>query len=542
VTSDVRICLYSPADLNRVIGSSIWVQAAAATLHAGERNRITIPLMTRERRTLVTALLRRLPRVELVDPRRKLRFVPETGLNAAEALDLIEDLDRRAPFDLVLVRSFAVCRLAARRPSLAGRLWSVYVLEPERDVEDPAYLAELERIVAASARVVVQSEEMRALFEGLVPGGRGKTIVLPPAIPPAGPGGRQIAPRRERLLYAGKFHPFYPLPLMVELHAALRRERPGLEFHVVGDRASRAAEMRDYLDHLDVSLSATDGVVRHGALSRDAANEVVSEGGVALSLWDYAFGSRMNDLVVSTKLLDYCAAGVPVVLNRTAAQERILGDDYPLFVRDIESDTLPLLRAVLEDADLYERAAARCAAAAEAFTYPRVYEQVAADVEGRPDAALRAFDRPKLPAARFNLGMLDPSDDDVARAYALLEALGSIAGDWRLAVGRSVDRPPEPGADPAVDRLPVPPTRLRALVTTRSVDDPWNWWRTIGIALVADPTAASAQMVRASGAVVVSLERADAQTIGALADPAVWARESAAERASALSGARSGAA
>lgn len=531
----IRVCLYSPADLNLVSGSSVWVQAVAETLHAGERVGITIPLMAPERRTIITDLLRRLPRVELVDPRRQLRFVPPTGLYSTEILDLIEKLDREQRFDHILLRSFPYCRAALGRPALHGRLWSTYILEPERDVEDPEHLADLAAIAEASEYVVVQSEEMRALFEGLVPAGRGKTILLPPAVPPAGPEGRAPAPRRERLIYAGKFHPFYPVTQMVGFLTELREEHPGLEFHVLGDQVFRSPAHAAWADELERALTTTDGVVWHGALARDDVNRFVSRGGIALSLWDYGHGSRINDLVVSTKLLDYCAAGVPVVCNRTAAQETVLGEDYPLFVRQ-PAEALPLLRALLEDAALYEDAAARCVAAAERYTYPRVHADLAPYLEGRPDGALRTFDRPKLPDARFNIGLLDADEATVRRAYDLLAELRGDGGPWRLVVGRTGDAP-EPGADPAATAIPSPPDGLRDAVSRRTVDDVRNWWRTIGVAVaVGSPDSGATSEAMASGAVPVASGDTTAAAVRRLSDPATWQRESSAARSAALAG------
>jgi len=527
----IRVCLYSPADLNLVSGSSIWVQAVAETLHAGERVHVTIPLQAIDRRPLITDMLRRLPRVELVDPRRQLRFVPPTGLYSTEILDLIEKLDRQRPFDHVILRSFPYCRAALARPRLRGRLWSTYILEPERDVEDPEHLVDLAAIADASEYVVVQSEEMRALFEALVPAGRGKSIILPPAVPPVGPEGRTPAPRRERLIYAGKFHPFYPVTQMVGFLTELRATHPGLEFHVLGDQVFRSPAHAAWADELERALTTTDGVVWHGALSRDEVNRFVGQGGIALSLWDYRHGSRINDLVVSTKLLDYCAAGVPVVCNRTAAQETVLGEDYPLFVRE-PAEALPLLRRLLEDADLYADAAARCAAAAERYTYPRVHADLAPYLEGHPDAALRTFDRPKLPEARFNLGLLDGDDDAVRGAYALLAGLRADGAPWRLVVGRSGPAP-EPGADPAAGGLPAPPDQLRDAVTTRTVDDVRNWWRTLGIALVEAESEPRAREAMASGAVPITPDRASPERVHPLADREAWERESARARAAA---------
>lgn len=532
----IRVCLFSPADLNLVTGSSIWVQAVAETLHASGRIHVTIPLMAPERRSIVTDPLRRLSLVELVDPRRQLRFVPPTGLYSTEVLDLIEKLDREQPFDHIVLRSFPYCRAALGRPSLRARLWSTYILEPERDIEDPEHAADLAAIAEASEYVVVQSEEMRALFEGLVPAGRGRTIVLPPAVPPAGPEGRAPAPRLERLIYAGKFHPFYPVTLMTHFVAELRHEHPGLEFHVLGDQVFRSPVHAAWADELERALTTTDGVVWHGARSRDEVNRFLRQGGIALSLWDYRHGSRINDLVVSTKLLDYCSAGVPVICNRTAAQETVLGADYPLFVRE-PAEALPLIRALLDDAALYADSAARCAAAAERYTYPRVHAALAPYLESRPDAPLRMFDRPKLPDAQFNLGLLDADDATARSAYDLLAGLRAEGGPWRLVVGRTGSTA-EPGADPAVDRVLSPPDALRDAVSVRTIDDARNWWRTLGIALVAGPPDGTAvREAMASGAVpVVPTDPGAVAAVRRLADPATWRLESDAARSAALSG------
>src|SRR6266545_50089 len=102
-----RVCLYSPADLNLVSGSSVWVESVAATLHAGPDIEIVLPLRAPERRRILTDQIRQLPRVELVDPRRQRRWVPPTGLYSTEALDLIETLDGERPFDAIVLRSFA---------------------------------------------------------------------------------------------------------------------------------------------------------------------------------------------------------------------------------------------------------------------------------------------------------------------------------------------------------------------------------------------------------------------------------------------------
>jgi glycosyltransferase involved in cell wall biosynthesis len=370
------VLLYSPANLNQVDGSTIWVESVAQTLLVDPRVEVTLPLRAPQRRDVVTGALRRLGRVQLVDihPRLAARNL---GLTTTQALDLIERLDRARPFDAILLRSFQLCLRATERASLRGRIWSCYILEPERDRDDPTYRGDMSRIAAASRHVVVQSEGMRRLLESVVPEARGRTILLPPGIPETT--SQRADPDRpvRRLIYTGKFHPFYPVERMIEFLTELRRDGvPDLEFHVAGDKIMNVERDPGYAARMRRLLETTPGVVWHGSLPRDEVADLVAVGGVAMNIWDYGHGPRMNELVVSTKLLDYASVGVPVVLTRTPTQLELYGDDYPLFV-DTVDEALPLLRRVLTEPDLYRRTAQRSYEASRPFTYPRVHALIA---------------------------------------------------------------------------------------------------------------------------------------------------------------------
>ena len=378
------VLLYSPTNMNQIDGSTIWVQSVTETLLVDPAVEVTIPLRSPVRRDVMTGALRRLPRVRLVDahPRLAARTL---GLTTTQALDLIERLDRARPFDAILLRSLQLCLVAADRPILRNRMWSCYILEPERDPDDPAYREQMTRIAAASKFVVVQSEGMRRLLESVVPEARGKTVLLPPGIPAeAGPRADLSRPV-PRLLYTGKFHPFYPVERMIDFLTELRAELPDLEFHVAGDKIMPIEDDPGYQARLRSRLETTPGVVWHGSLPRERVVDLLAEGGVALNLWDYAHGPQMNELVVSTKLLDYASVGVPVVLTRTPTQVELFGADYPLFVDRVD-DALALLRRVLTEPDLYRSTGERVFEASRAFTYPAIHSLIAAHLAA-PDGA-----------------------------------------------------------------------------------------------------------------------------------------------------------
>lgn len=367
----LHVLFYSPANLNQLDGSAVWVQGVVETLLADPRVHVTIPLRAPQRRRVISGVLEAMDRVDVVDPHPRLG-ARNLGLSTSGALDLVERLDRRRPADVVLLRSHKVCLAAADRPALRGRTWSTYVLEPERDPDDPAYRAEMARIAEASDAVLVQSEGMRALLESVVPAACGRTLLLPPAIPDeTGPRSDPARPVR-RILYTGKFHPFYPVDLVVDITTALRAGPvPDLEFHVAGDKFTPHPDAPDWGAALERRLRTTPGVVWHGGMPRAAVARLVADGGVAVSLWDYRYGSHMNDLVVSTKLLDYASAGAPVVLTRTPVQADILGADYPLFVDDL-ADAAEVIRRAVTDPAVYREAAERAWEASRAFTHAAV--------------------------------------------------------------------------------------------------------------------------------------------------------------------------
>lgn len=368
------VLLYSPSNLNLIDGSTIWVRSVVETLLVDPDTVVTLPLRSPVRRDVVTGPLRELERLEIVDIHPRLAARP-SGLSTPQALNLFERLDGMRRFDDILLRSFVLCQRAVDRPRLRGRIWSCYILEPERDPDDPDYRADMTRIAEGSRYVVVQSEGMRELLESVVPAARGKTVLLPPGIPDEPPPPAPDQPVR-RLIYTGKFHPFYPVEQLIEVFTELRRDVPDLEFHVAGDKFMPIETDPAYPARMESLLRTTPGVVWHGSLSRDATTALVAEGGIALNIWDYRFGPRMNDLVVSTKLLDYATARVPIVLTRTRTQADLLGDDYPLFVDSVD-DALPVLRRVLADADLYRRAADLAYQASRAYTYPAVHRLIA---------------------------------------------------------------------------------------------------------------------------------------------------------------------
>ena len=116
----------------------------------------------------------------------------------------------------------------------------------------------------------------------------------------------------------------------------------------------------------------TDGVTWHGGHSREEAMRLAASCDIGLS-WRHP--DLDASLELSTKVLEFGALGLPVILNRTPMHEALLGADYPLFAASL-ADVATAAAAAAAEPGLYRLAADRTGHAAERFTLDRAAERL----------------------------------------------------------------------------------------------------------------------------------------------------------------------
>lgn len=366
---DLRVTVYAEVDPNRIDGATVWLASLCEVLAARDDIRLTVLLAAPLRRPEMLGHLRRRARLRLlqVDP------PPQRGcLSPARALRALAAIDRDAPQDLFLVRGPGAFRgghltdALAARPALAARSW-VYLVDPSA-YERPLRRARLWRVADAAGGLLCQTPEARRhLAELLAGSGAVEPLVLPPMIPATVDRPRRRPEDRPlRLVYSGKFSPPYRLLEMLAVFADLRRRRPGMEFHVVGDKFHNRPVQAGFERRLLEALTGP-GVVWHGGLSRQQTMAIIERCDVACSWRDESFD---HSLELATKVLEAAGRGLPVVLNPTAMHRRLLGEDYPAYAADAAGFEVAVAR-LAERADAYETASTRCLQVARGFTYDR---------------------------------------------------------------------------------------------------------------------------------------------------------------------------
>ena len=398
-----RALVYGDIDLNLIDGSAIWLQSVTQAL-ARAGCAVTLVLKAPVGTSRLIAPLLAEPGITVRRPFEEHLLQGQGPMRPAAAVALLAGLDAEQRHDLVVLRGRALTAAAARSEVFTGRLWP-YLTDVPQSVPGLTRetAGELEMIASAARYLLCQTEELRCFLEGSIPAACGKCVLLPPMladIPSAR--GAAAAGTPLRLVYTGKFAPRWNTLEMTGLPALLAARGVASELHMAGDKIHDGAggyqqRMREALDG--------DGVTWHGGHSREEAMRLAASCDIGLS-WRHP--DLDASLELSTKVLEFGALGLPVILNRTPMHEALLGADYPLFAASL-ADVAAAAAAAAADSGLYRLAADRTGRAAEQFTLDRAAERLRGYLAGAvPARRPRQASRARLAQARLAQARLAP--------------------------------------------------------------------------------------------------------------------------------------
>lgn len=355
-----RALVYGDVNLNIIDGSAIWVQSMVEALsRCGVHT--TLLLKAQVTTPRLTDPIAALHGVTVVRPHAEgLAPDPRKPLERGEAVELMKRLDRDGRFDLVVMRGLRAVDTAVSDGAFDGRLWTYLTDVPQSVASlDAATVAQLDRISAASRFMLCQTEELRSFLESAVPSANGRAVIWTPTVPApefALPHREPLGDRPVRLVYTGKFAPLWNTLEMCDLPARLGSLGVPAELHMVGDKVHEVKDDPTWSTRMRAGLESAPGVVWHGGMPRQAAMEASASMDLGLSWRD---PSMDGSLELSTKVLEFGALDVPVILNRTLMHEDLYGVDYPLFVQT-EDDVVDAVASVVADPRLYEQALRTC--------------------------------------------------------------------------------------------------------------------------------------------------------------------------------------
>jgi glycosyltransferase involved in cell wall biosynthesis len=365
-----RALVYGDIDLNLLDGSAIWLQSVTQAL-ARAGCKVTLLLKAPVTTSRLIAPLLAEPGITVRSPHKE--QLATTAVQAADAPSLLARLDQQQPFDLLVLRGRAVTAEVARSATFDGRLWA-YLTDVPQSVPGltPELAAELTAIASAARYLLCQTEDLRCFLEGSIPQACGKCVLLPPILADI-PSQRHenAAGKPLRLIYTGKFAPRWNTLEMTLLPGLLAACGRPAELHMVGDKIHHDPADSGYRQRMRAALEQ-DTVTWHGGQSREDAMRLAASCDIGLS-WRHP--ELDASLELSTKVLEFGALGLPVILNRTPAHETLFGVDYPLFAATLD-DVVTLASTAADDPAVYRLAADRAAAAAGDFTMDRAAQRL----------------------------------------------------------------------------------------------------------------------------------------------------------------------
>ncbi|HEY6313430.1 MAG TPA: glycosyltransferase family 1 protein [Streptosporangiaceae bacterium] len=365
-----RALVYGDVDLNLIDGSAIWLQSVTQAL-AGAGCAVTLVLKAPVQTSRLIAPLLAEPGVTVRRPFEEHLLDGPGPVPVSAVPELLARLDTEQPHDLVVLRGRAVTAATAKSGAFAGRLWP-YLTDVPQSVPGltPAAAEELGMIAAGSRYLLCQTEELRCFLEGSIPAACGKCVLLPPILAEI-PAARGAAAAQSplRLVYSGKFAPRWNTLEMTELPGLLAARGVPAELHMIGDKIHNSPA--GYQQRMRAALDV-EGVTWHGGHSREEALRLAASCDIGLS-WRHP--DLDASLELSTKVLEFGAIGLPVILNRTPMHEGLLGADYPLFAASL-ADVAAAAAAAAADPALRRLAAERAGGAAQQFTLERASERL----------------------------------------------------------------------------------------------------------------------------------------------------------------------
>ncbi|MFC5937924.1 glycosyltransferase [Corynebacterium choanae] len=247
-----------------------------------------------------------------------------------------------------------------------------------------------------------QTQSSRSYLEAIAPFAAGKTVLMPPMIPEMA----FVEQNKQRqigqplsIVYSGKLARDWKTLEMLTLPKELSAHGISATLTVVGEKFNRCASDPSWVPRMQQALreAAADpdsGVTWLGALSREESIAVIQQADIGLGWRTEELDSSLE---ISTKALEYGAAGTAPVINVTADHIDLYGSDYPGFVTSTAS-TGDMAATIADLLPQLNKATHRALAVAQQFSMTAAEERLK-----QATALLRAGQQAKhRPGSPFN--------------------------------------------------------------------------------------------------------------------------------------------
>ncbi|MEH7419562.1 glycosyltransferase, partial [Neobacillus drentensis] len=290
---------------------------------------------------------------------------PRLAVN--EAVDILEKLNNEKNYDGIILRGLELCLEAASRNTLKNKILS-YVTNFNHDKEsiEPNEVNQLSYIYENSKYMFAQTEEAQNCLMNIIePKQVNKFRILSPMIPDYEIENQSLVNKGNTLIYSGKFAKDWYTKEIIDAFKKINDINDEITLTFVGNKFQ--GELVQEKDQITQELKSNNKINWIKGVSREESNKLIQKSDLGIA-WRSSNVDNDDSVELSTKVLEYCLAGKPVLLRRTILHEKLLGSDYPLFV-ETEEEFISKILMIFENSDLYSFTAERCYYAAQQFTF-----------------------------------------------------------------------------------------------------------------------------------------------------------------------------
>lgn len=386
----MKVALLAEQNFNLIDGSTIWLLNLCKLMARLPALQVTVllrhPLTDRILADEVPSGLRLVDATEMA----RVTGMATPALEPATLIRTLRDWEQSmGRFDRFFVRGEAFLSALLADAGFAPRIIGYAPgAIPDLAQPEPDWLV-LGR--AARTPFVVQSAPAKHAMESLFDYPAHVVHVVPPIVfhdadapPPPRDANATV------LCYSGKIDLHYGMDWLISLARKLGSE-PGLKVSLIAGKdtwRSRYPEFFKTMDAFRADIAA--GRLPHISLVSGVPHATAK---TLMGAADFAYclrHARYDDVIeISTKIVEFCTAGVVPILNDTALNRALFGDDYPYLIDIVTEDVADRLTAMLRSkgSAQHQKAQAKVTAVAARFSADRLAGALGRAILGHDPAA-----------------------------------------------------------------------------------------------------------------------------------------------------------
>lgn len=339
IVNKKNVAIFGDISTNGIDGSSIWLQSISSIF---PKDKFNVYLILRDKITS-RILLDEIPHVNIIDLFNNPYIVKdnENPCSTYELFTILNGLDKKIHLDHIILRAPRYLKELVNKadnPSYKKILSKVDTYFAKLNIYEDDYEQDIiKKALPYIARVILQTEEMRSYFDYKYPDFIGKVIVLNPIVPDFKKTMTKTIQKKIKnpiLIYAGKLDKQYYVEDFLDLLFVDNFNKYQLMY--VGSKINSSKLDKGFVSRIKEKLTNSENYSNFTwikQLDRKATIQKVSQASFMLSLRQEVYDTSNE---ISTKLLEAMSVGTLPLLKKTAANIRLVGNDYPGFISSID--------------------------------------------------------------------------------------------------------------------------------------------------------------------------------------------------------------